>query len=128
MTDAEYETQMARIRALIAKWHEVLGLDAWEITHRYERDNYEVNGSPNHEAVASASVQWEYMHATISWNMPAVLGETDETLEHIYVHECCHVLVHEAREWDDDDLRASLKHEERVAEAFARAIERAARQ
>lgn len=124
MNDEEFEQQQRRIRALDDKWHGVIA-PGWVITHEYVRQNFEVNDVPNNTAVACTKVQWEYLHALISWNMPAVMHETDEGLDHIFVHECCHVLVHEARQWDDSDRDHSLQHEERVTEQFARAIERA---
>ncbi len=51
--------------------------------------------------------------------MLAVADLPDEELERVFVHECCHVLVAEMREWGPGDMtqaacEISLKHEERV--------------
>lgn len=124
MTDDEYKAQQERIRALDDKWHAVIA-PGWVITHEYVREGFEVNGAPNNSAVATTHVDWPYIHAMISWNMPAVLREDDDGLDHIMVHELGHVLAAEAREWDDGNRNASLQHEERVVEQMARAIERA---
>ena len=123
MNDADFNAQCARISRLFAKWYDLL-LPGWKVSMEYVRENFQSNGESAPETPACCAVRWEYMTAIVSWNMPEVAHNDDEGLEHILVHELCHVLVAETREWDDDQPRASLMHEERVVEGIARAIAR----
>ncbi len=131
MTDKEYREQKARIKALIPKWVYPLGLRWWKVTFEYERDGLELgahienNGSA--QCLARTSVRWQYLDALIVWNMPALVGTDDEELEKSFVHELCHIFVHEMREWageemEKDKLTDAIRHEERVVTQLTAAM------
>lgn len=130
MNDAEYETQLARLRALAGVWMKPLGLLWWrKIDMAYVRDSgdYSVDGEPSPNGCANTKADWRYLHATITWNIPVVAEQSDDELEYIFVHECCHILLNETRDLinkdqlrnDRDDWHA---HEERVVSTVAQAF------
>lgn len=128
MTDAEFEVQKKRIRALANDWLGPLGLLYWRIHIDFNRDAaMMVNGAWCDETIGKASVQWEYLTATLSFNLNKIAQKDDDDLEYCFVHECCHVLVHEMREWcqtahlDSDRQEAAMNHEERVVTQMAKA-------
>ncbi len=122
MTDSEYSKHKRRIQKLADRWLNCLGLKWWAIDINYEREGIPVSptdAAVNWECNARVRAKWEYLKAAIDFNMLAVARLTDEELERTFVHECCHVLVAEMREWGPGDMTQaavdiSLKHEERV--------------
>jgi hypothetical protein len=131
VTDAEYEAQRVRIRALIDRWVDALGLKWWHLDFAYTRDSgdFEVNGNPAPQAVACCAADWRYGTATVSWNMPAVARQDDDKLEMIFVHELMHIFLNEFRRLLPEDGKLDLvgrddwlAHEERVASTLARAF------
>lgn len=121
MTDQEYRKQKKRVRKLIEKWHAALGLRWWRIDYNFYRECL-----PDHpEAVALCTVHWEYKEADIDFCLPKCAELADDRLEYMYVHECCHVLVAEMREWAGDGDRSCpvrQRHEERVVTDLASAF------
>lgn len=97
MTDAEYEAQKARVMALWHRWQDgPLWLPRWRVVHRFHQDWLEDDeGNPDTQATARTRTQWEYMQATVDWNLPQVAKEDDEELEIIFVHELMHIYVAE---------------------------------
>lgn len=123
MTDKAYRAQRKRILALMNKWRTVLGLDGWDITMLFHRGPYEVNGSANARAMGSASVDWEYLQATLEFNLWLIEAQNDRVTEECFVHECLHILVREMRQdWACNDVALTLPHEERVATTISRAL------
>ena len=127
LTDAEFEEQRQRILALIDRWQTCLGLRWWKVTHTYERGEYHSNGSYAPEVVANTAVMWEYLHATVTWNMTKVADQDADDLEYAFVHECMHVLVHEMRVWRPNGEPPIInemerEHEERVCTQLAKAF------
>lgn len=120
MTDQDYAKQVARIRALSSKWLKPLGLLWWTVHLEYAREGFDTSEHP-HGCLAYTKVSWEYLEATITFNMPLVLNQTDDDLEYCFVHECCHILINEMRDALDGD-NLFLKHEERVCTTLARAF------
>lgn len=121
MKDAEFEVQKARIQSLADKWLGPLGLLWWTVHIEYCRDYaLKVNGSYSEETTAKAHVMWEYVTATLAFNMRKVADLDDDELENVFVHECCHILIHEMREWcptqnlPSEASQAAMMHEERV--------------
>jgi len=120
MDDAEFERQKARLLHLVDRWIEPLGLRWWRIDVVYCRDEFEVDGAPARDTMASCKANWRYLQATVTWNMPRVRDEDDdEVLERSFVHECMHVFLNEMRETNNDDW---LSHEERVASMLTSAF------
>lgn len=127
MNDAEFEAQKERVTRLIKRWQETLGLAAWDIDHIFTRGDFESNGSPAPGVLATTTVDWKYMHATIDWNMPRVLDNDDRTLEYAFLHEKMHVFLHELRPWHKKENlelvdEMEREHEEHVATMLGWAI------
>lgn len=99
MTDAEYEALMARIIALKDKWHYALGLGHWRVTYEYDRagDEFDDARGGRRNVAGICKVDWQYAQAKITFNMDALNGCDDDTLEETFVHECMHILVNEMR-------------------------------
>lgn len=123
VSDEVMEAGKARLNALYEKWFEPLYLEEWTITSRYHRGPIPAEGEPGGYAawaLGMCTVAWEYLSATIDWNMRAVANADDADLERAFVHEIMHIWLAEMRE-------KSHKHEERVAECLAAIILRMAR-
>lgn len=115
LTDKNYRKQVKRIKKLIKKWHQPL-VGWWRVSHVYYREGL---GPEYREAgaLACADAQWEYLLATISWDMPEVARTGDDYLEYAFVHELAHLMVNEmAGEVQD------VRHQERVVTQLARAF------
>ena len=123
MNDAEYETQKARLLALLEAWVKPIGLGWWRVTLSYDRtgedfaDSIRKEGGFRSQSVARCYPEWRYGIATIVWNMPEVAHLDDEELESTFVHELMHIFLHETRQSEDGDW---LAHEERVATTLAK--------
>ena len=124
MTDAEYEAQLGRIRALTDAWIAPLGLKWWRVNMEYVRDSgeYKLDGKASPDGVANTHADYRYLHATITWNIPRVAEQDEERLEWIFVHECCHILIQETRGPEGDGFNDWLSHEERVCSTLASAF------
>ena len=132
MTDAEHVKQKSRLDKLRRKWIPILGLSDWEIDfvgHRASpiADNNDLVCS-GWARLATAEVHWEYKRATLRFDL-RVLGDYNDTqVENTFVHECCHVIVNEMREWspkegmDSDLVKGCMNHEERVVTELTKAF------
>lgn len=126
MNDKDYDFHKARIGALADKWLPMLGLEWWTIDIEYHRAGIS-NGEEDWTTNARCNAKWEYMRATIAFNMLAVMDLSSDELERIFVHECCHILVCEMREWGPEKMLEaeqyqSIKHEERVVVGLTKAF------
>ncbi len=122
MTDAEFEEQRLRLRALTEKWVGPLGLGWWAMEWVYAREEYEPPGTTaRNDSLAHCHCDWRYGHATITWNMPKVREIKDDELERAFVHELCHIFLNEMR-WTAANSSDSLDHEERVASTLTKAF------
>lgn len=126
MNDADFKREHDRIEALADRWLSPLGLlSSWTTTVEYFREPLMVHGELSDETVAQAKVQWEYRTATLQFCLPKTATKTDNELEYIFVHECCHVPLKQMREWcqterlDRDALDRAMKHEEYVVTSLA---------
>lgn len=129
MTDREFKTAKARVDAISNRWFDCLGLRWWRISIEYSREPLIPQDSMggSWETIARTSVKWEYLDAVITINMPAIVDMDDDRLEHVFVHECVHVLVNEMRMWGTERLseeksEEAIKHEERVVCALTCAL------
>jgi len=127
MTDKEFAFEKARIRKLVDRWVRPLGLNWFKLDIDYERVPLEPpqsatghNKTYQWRTQANTAVVWEYRKASMAFDMNAIHGSSDDELESLFVHELCHILVNEMREWSDDDK--GRKHEESVVEGLARAF------
>jgi hypothetical protein len=129
MTDKEFAIQKSRIQKLKKKWHNSLGLLWWKVDYVYYRDE-KIDGEhceAGWSVTANCSVKWEYRDAKIRFDMQSVSGLTDEELEKVYVHECCHIIVNQMREWapehiPEDRQKIGMKSEEAVVTALENAF------
>lgn len=119
MNDAEFEQQKQRIMRLRERWWKPLGLGWWQIEFKYVRTDFAINGSPEPDTVAYTACDWQYLHGTIRWNMPAVRDLDDLELEQAFVHEAVHILLDEVRTGTTPE---DMAHGERVATTLARAF------
>lgn len=131
MTDAEYEAQKARVRALIERWVAPLGLGWWQITFEFERDSgqFKVDGVPSLKTVGCTGADWRYLSATIGWNVSRLPEFDDDKLEAVFVHELMHIFLNEFRALIEDgeklgtNLRDDwLAHEEHTATVLSKAF------
>jgi hypothetical protein len=114
MTDKEYLTIKKRIKALIKKWYEPAGWGWWRTGFVYSRER-----QPDNDGVAALTIaDFKYSHATITLYLPALRDMNDEELEHLIVHELCHLT---ASTWpsyeDNEDANARF---ERTVDDFAK--------
>lgn len=112
MTDKEYKRQIKRLRKLDKKWIRPIGLGWWRIKTIYQRVPF-TEGDIG--ALAKTETQWEYLQATITWDMNEVERTSDDYLEYAFVHELCHVFLNEMH-------AEGVLHEERVATSLAHAL------
>lgn len=128
MNDEEFEKQCDRIRSLSEKWCDVLGLGQWTLHLHFEREAAPFGGTDGKATIrtplALTDTDWEYMQASIAWNIPMLPHTSDDQLEMIFVHEMCHVLVNEMRADGDGSTshKDDLPHEERVCTLVAKAL------
>lgn len=120
MSAEEYEKTKRRIRAIVEKWKQPIGLGRFR-KFDVEYDNQYKNASL--ETVAECYVRWEYGEATITFYLPACVGKSDDELEYTVVHETMHALINEMREAEygsgDGDKKCKRLHEERVCTGLA---------
>lgn len=118
ISGSEFKKQQERILTLHRKWEFSLGLNNWAITYEYWRDPLkEVPKGSSFGTAALTETQWEYMQAIIQFDLGMTASMDDSTLERLFVHEVCHVLLAEAV-CDGIDRG----HKERVVETLARAF------
>jgi hypothetical protein len=127
MTDAEYRIQRKRLKALQNKWHGTLGLHWWYVTYSYAREPLKSEVAEGRTCLAQTMVDWEYLKATITFDMQAIAGEKDDDLEVAFVHECIHIFVNEMRQWAESEIPSgkmdeAMKHEERVVTQLTNAV------
>lgn len=134
MTDAEYRLQVRRIDKLQKKWWPCLGLSWWDIEIIQKRDgpidlgNTSTTASEKWICLGKAEVKWQYMRAALHLDPRHLQHCSDAELEKTFVHECCHILVHEMRCWNpqqemsDTDAAAGMDHEERVVTVMTNAF------
>ncbi len=130
MDDAELDVQKERIRALNARWRNVLGLDEWEITFNYRDGEFvKHDGSGSSDAIGLTKVDWEYRRATIDFRCDWTGDKDDDELEYVFLHEAMHVLLNGMRAMREagDNIGRSYEtlFEEHTATTLARAFIRA---
>lgn len=122
MTDKEYKAFVRKLKSLKKKWIKILGLEDWDIEVLAVRGR-----SDNDERLAECNCKWEYRDVSMRFFTDIMDGVSDEEFEQCFVHECCHILLAETREWapikmESDVLDKAMKHEERAAVMIERAL------
>lgn len=117
MTDAEFEAEHDRIDSLIKFWQDALRLWDYRINVDYHRVRPD---SLNSDFVADVETRWEYQTATIRFNMPAVIGLSDDDLCICVAHEFMHILLRPLKPDPQEHWHHNL--EELTCERLARAL------
>ncbi len=97
------------------KWVEILGLSWWH-GELIQRSNMEPSKDGNH-VFARCYVDWKYLDFSVEVDLSVLWDTPDEDIESLVVHELCHVLVNEMRNYDLDH-----GHEERVVTGLQKAF------
>jgi hypothetical protein len=84
--DKEYREQKARVQKYIDKWFKTLGLGWFLVDMEWSREH-------DGEVAARTSSSWQYKDATITWFLPHLVNQSDDTVERTVVHEFCHILL-----------------------------------
>lgn len=125
MTDKEYNYERNRIRKLISRWRDRLGLGWWRIDFEYEREEPEFTGSTDYAPldidgiwrnVAVTRCDPNYLKATIVFYIVQIRKLDDEELETVFVHECMHVILSPMH------TKQTAKSEELVATKLAQSF------
>lgn len=129
MKHSEFRAVQRKMEKLVDKWVGPLGLKGiWRITCRY-RDSYfdpDTDGQ-GRGATAYVTPQWEYMQSEICFSIPSCAEAGEEMMDRIVVHELCHILVNQMREfqhYDGENFELVRGHEESVVTNLARAFMR----
>jgi hypothetical protein len=123
MTDKEFVGCKKRIKALLDEWAfgiksrgpRLVVLRDWVITVRYNREPF--NTPDGEEAGAQVVSSWFYKTAEIDFNCSNLYQTGPLEMELVVIHELCHLLVNEAREWGGkygERTDEWSHHEERV--------------
>jgi hypothetical protein len=87
VNDNDYNFQKKRLQALIKKWVKPAGFAWWRVDFIYSNATHPDNPDVTAETVSN----WRYSHASITYYMLKVSEQSDEELEHTFVHELCHL-------------------------------------
>ena len=85
----EFDRAQARIEAMLAKWHDLMGIGWLTIKYTYNPNFNE----EHHRIIATTEADWEYHQARTDFHLPAVCAIDDDTLERVIVHETVHALT-----------------------------------
>lgn len=123
MTDKQFEDCKRRVQALLDEWAfgkdrkgpRIPSLKDWIIVVRYSREGIQMPDGD--EAGAQVVSSWFYKTAEIDFNCLNLHDLTTVEIERTVLHELCHLLVNEMREWGGkygEREEAWSHHEERV--------------
>jgi len=113
MTDKEFNVLKGKIDRIVKWWIKQSGLGWWRVAVEYEREDKELDATGKYALAAETTAKWQYLDATIIFNMRALTERSLDDLEGTIVHELMHIFVNEMRE-------RGLLHEERVATSLAK--------
>lgn len=116
MTDKEFEIQKKRVKKFVDKWFKTLGLGWYEIDFEWSR---EFDGDTAGRTLSS----WQYRSATITFFLPKLALQDDETIERTVVHEMAHVLLSAlAQNQTEDDAGLHEQINEYATESVTNAL------
>lgn len=114
MDDKEYRRLSRIIDKLGKTWFSTLGFNRWKVKVRLHRGINE----DNPKCQAKCHALWEYMDMLLEFWVEALEDMTEREVEEVFLHECCHGLVNEMREWTPD----RMCHEEHVVTQLVLAL------
>ena len=129
MTDKQFNITKRRVKSILEEWAtgrnpRMVPLKQWQIYPEYSRGAGETDDGG--EAAAQVVSSWHYKRAQIVFYLPALEPMADLEIEQSVVHELCHILVNEMREWGNYENEtgkfAEARHEERVVTDLAMAF------
>jgi hypothetical protein len=109
-----FHAHRQRARRIFDAWVEPLGLK-WFALDIYYVDRKKL---VRHGTVATVTVDWEYMQATITVNLRVVQDLSDSELERCLLHELVHILLAEVR-----GLHSERGHLERTVQMVTKALQ-----
>lgn len=120
--DSVYKRDRDRIRRLFKKWIFNLGLGSWKCDLNHVR-GYTASHDGVHTTAASITCDWRYQVLTVEVSLICITDMDDDELEYVIVHELCHAMVNEMREFKDHPKDNAIDHEERVVTCLAKAMQ-----
>lgn len=114
MTDKEFRRVEKLINRLMNKWKGTLGFNRWKIRVTVYQDYNE----DNRDCAAKCNAMWEYQDVWLRFYAMRMVDMSDKEIEEIFVHEMCHALVNQMREWSAD----KMYHEEHVVTMLTQAL------
>lgn len=123
MTDKEYKAFTSKVSKLYKKWIKTLGLAAWDISCVTVRGHSGYDDGRQ----ADCRAQWEYRQASMRFYADVMEELSDDEIEAVFLHECCHILINEMHEFGspkmtDEEMTRAMMHEERAATEMSMAI------
>lgn len=123
MNDREHARHIKQFDALAEKWKFALFLGNWAlITDHFREGDGKTDAATGKTPAASCSADWRYMHVKLSCNCFEFADMPAHEVERIVIHELLHAVVHEMREWSEND-DSCLPHEERVVSHLTAVID-----
>lgn len=118
MTDEQFEKEKQRLRRFVDRWYSVLGLESFHTIFEYHRGLI-----PDYlSSTGTCSVNWEYHQAWVDFSCEKSSRLDDRDAELVVVHELCHILVNQMRDYTDEHGNTHIKHEESVVTQLSKAF------
>lgn len=112
-------TEARRLARKAAKfWISNLGLGYWDVKVEYHEHYF--TEPYTMETAGYCDVEWQYLRATVHISNPVLCTIEEKDIERFMLHELCHALVNEMRDYEEGDL----SHEERVCSMLTNAFMR----
>jgi hypothetical protein len=70
-----------------------MGLDHVNIEHVFLDSFFGDDGEDDFKVTAVTEVRWQYLEARVKWYLLSAVRHDDQRLDHVLVHELCHVLL-----------------------------------
>jgi len=113
--------QEERAWRLVKPWVPLLGMENWNISIKVW-SNTLPDIPTSHYCAAQVDCEWGYKKVAIKLHGPFAAQATDERMEYHLVHELCHGMVNEMRQFAESTWDDAMRHEERVVDHLADAF------
>lgn len=111
-------TEARHIARKAAKfWIGNLGLGYWDVEFEYHAHHF-LESPYTPLTCGYCETDWKYLRATVHVSDPVLCTLEEKDIERFVVHELCHALVNEMRDYEEGDL----SHEERVCSMLTNAF------